>query len=339
MKISKLALIALLGGALMAFGCSDDNNGGGSGGTAGTGGTAGGGGEAGGGGTAGGGGSAPECITPPDSTCMNGEIDATVPCCELPTPPAVPNACTGEESLENPASCTATGEVITHQLTVFEIVGDCNAGYNLDGCDGSSCIAGGLAPGEGVNGIDNALAGLAPVLAGVGGNLGGVNQAFSDALCGLGGDACDQQIAPLDLGFAVDANLDENCANVGLLVGGEEVGSVILNVSAPNGMGHVCASGTLGTIPVEIGGTEGAFGNAVVSMTISQNGFSDGTLGATVDAATAVAIAEALLEGAGAVVGQVFDINDDLSGNNEAGCNALSGSYTIGGTVAGPAPQ
>jgi len=101
MKISKLALIALLGGALMAFGCSSDDNGGGSGGTAGTGGTAGGGGEAGGGGTAGGGGSAPACITPPDSTCMNGDIDATVACCELPTPPSVPNACTGEESLEN----------------------------------------------------------------------------------------------------------------------------------------------------------------------------------------------------------------------------------------------
>jgi len=202
-----------------------------------------------------------------------------------------------------------------------------------------------LAPGEGVNGIDNALAGLAPVLAGVGGNLGGVNQAFSDALCGLEDsddmmDGCQPtEITQLDLGFAVDANLDENCANVGLLVGGEEVGSVILNVSAPNGMGHVCASGTLGTIPLEIGGTQGAFGNAVVSMTISQNGFSDGTLGATVDAATAVAIAEALLEGAGAVVGQVFDINDDLSGNNDAGCNALSGSYTIGGAVVEPAPQ
>ena len=38
MKISKLALIALLGGALMAFGCSSDsNNTGGSAGTPGTG--------------------------------------------------------------------------------------------------------------------------------------------------------------------------------------------------------------------------------------------------------------------------------------------------------------
>jgi hypothetical protein len=251
----------------------------------------------------------------------------------LPTPPNVPDACTGDESLENPASCTATGEVVTHTLTVFEILGDCNAGFDLDSCDGSSCIAGGLAPGEGTDGVDNALAGLAPVLVGVGGNLGGVNQAFSDALCGLSGDTCEEQIPALELGFAVDANLEENCANVGLLVGGEEAGTVVLNVSDANGMGHVCASGTVGTIPVEIGGTEGAFGNAVVRMTISQNGFSNGTLGATVDADTAVAIAEALLEGAGAVVGQVFDISEDLTGDNSAGCNALSGSYSIGGVV------
>ena len=54
MNISKLALIALLGGALMAFGCGDDGGGtGGTGGSGGTGGTAGGGGEGGQGGTGG----------------------------------------------------------------------------------------------------------------------------------------------------------------------------------------------------------------------------------------------------------------------------------------------
>jgi hypothetical protein len=333
MKISKLALLALLGGALMAFGCSDDSSSGGSGGTAGTGGTAGGGGEG------GVGGSAPACISPPDTMCMNGDIDPIEPCCELAAPPVVDNACTGEESLENPASCTATGTVVTHVLSQFEILGDCNAGFNLDSCDGSSCIAGGLAPGEGVNGVDNALAGLAPVLAGVGGNLGGVNQAFNDALCGQdSNDSCAATTA-LELGFAVDANLEENCANVGLLVGGVEAGTVILNVSDPDGNGNVCASGTLGTIPLEIGGTSGAFGNVGIQITISEGGFSNGVMGATVDAATAVAIAEALLEGAGAVVGQVFDINEDLAGDNSAGCNALSGTYTIGGVVVEPAPQ
>jgi hypothetical protein len=324
MKISKLALIALLGGALMAFGCSDDSETG-TGGTGGTGGTAGSGGEG------GGGGGVAACL-PPAGSCTNGDIDATVPCCELDTPPDVADVCDGTESLENPASCTATGTVVTHTLTQFEINGDCNAGYDLDSCNGQSCINGGLAPGEGMEGVDNALAGLAPVLVGVGGNLGGVNQAFSDALCGLSGDACDQQVTPLDIGFAVDANLEENCANVGLLIDGQEAGSVILNVSDPVD-GNVCASGTLGTIPVEIGGTPGTFGNAVIQMTISGGGFSNGKLGATVDQTTAVAIAEALLEGAGAVVAQVLDINDDLSGDNENGCSALSGTYTVGGVV------
>jgi hypothetical protein len=254
----------------------------------------------------------------------------------------VASACTGDESLENPATCTATGTVVTHTLTLFEILGDCNAGYDLDSCDGSSCIAGGLAPGEGVDGVDNALAGLAPVLAGVGGNLGGVNQAFSDALCGLTDSeegSCDMEITQLDLKFAVDANVEENCANVDLLVDDAVAGSIIVNVSAPNEDGNVCASGTIGTIPVEIGGTMGAFGNAVVRMTVSEGGFSDGVLGATVDAETAVAIAEALLPGAGAVVGQVFDINEDLSGDNANGCNAISSSYIIGGVAPIAIPQ
>jgi hypothetical protein len=256
-----------------------------------------------------------------------------VPCCELATPPAIADVCDGTESLENPASCTTTGNVVTHQLTLFEIAGDCNVGYDLDSCDGVSCINGGLAPGEGVDGVDNALAGLAPVLAGVGGNLGGVNQAFSDALCGVRGDACDQPVTPLDIQFGVDANTEENCATVDLILGGETAGQVILNLG-PVTNGLVCASGTLGTIPLEIGGTAGQFDNAVVRMTIAGGkGFANGLLGATVPADTAVAIAEALLEGAGAVVGQVFDVNADLSGDNENGCDSLSTTYSIGGVV------
>ena len=334
MKISKLALIALLGGALMAFGCSDDSSSGGTGGgTGGDGGTAGD-----GGGGSGGEGPIVECVPQAGATCETGDIDPTEPCCELDTPPEVADACTGDESLVNPDSCTATGTVVTHQLTQFEILNDCDAGYDLDGCNGQSCLPGGLAPAEGVDGVDNALAGLSTVLAGVGGNLGGVNQAFNDALCGITSSEegnCDvNDIAVLDIGFAVDANLEENCANVGLLVDGEEAGSVILNVSDPNNDGNVCASGALGTIPVEIGGTAGAFGNAVVQLTISEGGFSNGRMGATVDSDTAVAIAEALLPGAGAVVGQVLDINDMLEGNVNNACNGLSGTYTIGGVVA-----
>jgi hypothetical protein len=332
MKISKLASIALLGGALMAFGCSDSDNG--SGGSAGTGGTAGGGGEGGAGGDV-----PPAACIPAETMCSNGEIGSITPCCTLPAPPDIADVCDGTESLENPASCTATGSVVTHQLTVFQIAGDCNVGYDLDSCDGVSCINGGLAPGEGVDGVDNALAGLAPILAGVGGNLSGVNQAFSDALCGQSGDACDQPVTPLSIQFGVDANTEENCANVDLILGGEPAGTVILNLG-PVTNGLVCASGTLGTIPLEIGGTAGQFDNAVVRMTIAGGqGFANGVLGATVPADTAVAIAEALLEGAGAVVGQVLDINADLSGDNEAGCDSLSTAYSIGGVVVGPEPQ
>jgi hypothetical protein len=332
MKISKLALIALLGGALMAFGCSSDDGDGGSSGGGGNGGDTGGGGN-------GGEGPGPACVPHMGPTCESGEIDPIVPCCELDAPPEVESACTGDESVTNPETCTATGTVVTHQLTLFEIAGNCNVGYDLDACNGQSCLPGGLAPTEGEEGIDNALAGLAPVLEGVGGNLGGVNQAFNDALCGVSDqddevEGCETEITPLDLGFAVDANLEEGCANVGLLVDGEEAGSVILNVSAADGNGNVCASGTLGTIPLEIGGTAGAFANAVVSITISEGGFSNGLMGATVDSDTAVAIAEALLAGAGAVVGQTFDINDMLAGDANAACNALSGTYSIGGVVA-----
>ncbi len=332
MNISKLALIALLGGALMTLGCSDDDSGtggsGGSGGTAGTGGSAGVGG-AGGEGGGGGEGGAPLACLELEPTCANGEIDATdANCVDLPEPP-IADACTGGESTTNPTSCTASGNAaVVHTLTQMEILGDCNVGYNLDSCAGNTCGLGGLAPGEGIDGVDNALAGLAPVLAGVGGNLGGVNQAFYDAIC-------DEEIF---LQLSVDANLEENCANVELISGGESVGSVILNVADPVD-GAVCASGTIGSIPLNIAGQSGSVGNAIVRVTISEGGFSNGTLGGTVDEATAGAIADELIEGGSAVVAQVLDINDDLSGDVGESCNALSLTLTIGGVVLEAAPQ
>ncbi len=74
--------------------------------------------------------------------------------------------------------------------------------------------------------------------------------------------------------------------------------------------------------------------NAIIRATLSEGGLSSGALGATVDEATAVNIADALLEGGGAVVGQVLDINDDLSGDIDTACNALSVTLTVGGVVA-----
>ncbi|MBW2214818.1 MAG: hypothetical protein JRF48_10390, partial [Deltaproteobacteria bacterium] len=244
----------------------------------------------------------------------------------------------------------------------------------LDGCDGNSCIPGMLAPGEGENGVDNALAGLAPVLAGVEGNLEGVNSAFHAGLCS--GD--------VNMTLTIDPNAAENCAavtitSVGACQGGADDGNdctanddctdagtggecvddtcvggaddgdecmadtddcskpvfcsggvtdVVLNLSATG-----CLSGTIGSIPLNVGGESGAMANAVIRATLSEGGLSNGSLGATIDAETAVAIAEALLPGAGAVVGQVLDINNDLSGDASQPCDALSAEMTVGGVV------
>ncbi|MBT8464473.1 MAG: hypothetical protein KJO57_07300 [Deltaproteobacteria bacterium] len=317
MNISKLALIALLGGALMAFGCSDDTSttpAGGSGGEGGAGGTG------------------PLACAEVDPSCSNGDVDPTDENCDpaLATPPTA-DVCDGTESLENPTECATTGTTVTHQLTQLQILTDCNAGYDLDGCSGVSCLNGGLAPGEGMMGVDNALAGLAPTLVTVGGNLGGVNQAFYDAVCS----------GVIDLGLRVDANVEAGCATVELLVNGTAAGTVLLNVG-PVVEGAVCASGTIGDLPIAIGppgeSVDGSIGNAVLRVSITPaEGFSNGTLGGTVDQTTAAAIADLLIDGGSAVVAQVLDINDDLSGDVGTACNALSLTLTIGGVV--PAPE
>lgn len=293
MNINRLALLALLGGAIMTFGCSSDPSS-----------------DTGAGGSAG-----PACVQG-DTMCANGDIDPTDENCvpALPTPPTA-DVCTGDESLQNPTSCTATGNAVTIPLTQLEIFGDCNVGYNLDGCDGESCALGGLAPGEGINGVDNALAGLAPVLSTVG-NLNGVNQAFYDGVC-------EGDIA---IALRIDANAEESCATLEVLDDTSTGDPIAMNLSAAG-----CVSGTIGTIPLNVAGIPGSMGNAVVRATLSEAGLSNGMLGATVPEETAKSIADALVEGGAAVVGQVLDINDDLSGDATASCNALSITLTVGG--------
>ncbi len=438
MKITKLALIALLGGALMAIGCGDDETNG----TGGIGGNGGGG----SGGTidplceptptfcdeASGDLEGDPCTTDADCgdgscvprTCEDGTINEHTPCCTQ-TVPDLADACTGSESTESPPACEATGTVVVHTLRLMVTADSCNTGFDLDSCDGTSCVPGGLAPFEGINGVDNGLTGLAPTLDGVGGNLDGVNQAFSDALCGLtddpeagvceddspctadadcegigmgecnlGDDDCSLEIPPLTITLGVDANIPGNCANVEIKsVGACDAGSTdpgaactepctndpaagfcdadssnegeactadgdctdgtcdlsaggaclgggtstaIVALSDPTTAGTVCASGTLGNIPISIAGVPGVFGNVVVRATVDQTQGFTGLLGSTVDEATAVTIAELLLEGAGAVVTQVLDISDNLTQDTSAACNALSTALVVGGTV--PAP-
>jgi hypothetical protein len=242
----------------------------------------------------------------------------------------------------------------------MEVEGDCNIGYDIDSCAGQSCFPGGLTPADGVGGVDNALAGFARTIEGVGGNLSGVNQALADTLCGatddpdmgtceggsnngmdclsnavcLGGGSCnfddnDCKVSgpPSAIRFVIDANAGEGCANVTVLADGM-ASAHILNLSDDG-----CASGTLGSIPLTIGGIDGAFHNTMVRMTVSGQGFSDGTLGVTVDENTAIGIVEAILEGASAVVAQVLDINASTppTQDTSAPCNALSATLQIGG--------
>ena len=56
-----------------------------------------------------------------------------------------------------------------------------------------------------------------------------------------------------------------------------------------------------------LGAVSGALGNALLRVTVNQTaGFSNGVLGATVDQATAGAIADLLIDGGSAVVAQVL---------------------------------
>jgi pimeloyl-ACP methyl ester carboxylesterase len=276
--------------------------------------------------------STPMCRTA-RNRCNDGQIDDFIECCES-APLDQENACAGDEPLENPASCTPTGNTLTHKLTLLELAPSCNDGYDLDGCDGGTCFPGGLSPGEGLEGVDNALTGLAPLLEGVGFNLRALNQAISDGLCGFAsaGSRCSIPTAPVEIQFLVDANPEEKCANVQVR-SGPTTSDIILNLGEATEDGTACASGTIGTIPISIAGYPGRFENAVVRMTVSEDGFSDGLLGVTIDEDTAVGVFERLIQGGGAVIAQVLDIREDLTQDTDIACNAMSAAFAISGTT------
>ena len=301
----------------------------------------------------GGAGGAPVPCQPTTDRCTNGTIEPHEPCCEQ-TVPDQANACDGTESTENPATCTPTESPITYRLTLMEVEDDCNVGYDLDGCDGESCVPTGLTPAEGASGIDNALAGFAPIVAGVGGNLKPFNKELSDAFCGLtegrtceggddhgerciddedcrGADArcvtgdCRFEIPAAQVRFVVDANPSEGCANVTVLTDGEPSAHV-LNLSDDG-----CMSGRLGTLPLPLVDWTHSLDNTVVRMTVSAAGFSHGRLGGTMDGHTAAAVIYTFL--VGAVPTPVFDINASIPPiiDAAADCNGLSVTLRIGG--------
>jgi hypothetical protein len=94
-----------------------------------------------------------------------------------------------------------------------------------------------------------------------------------------------------------------------------------------------CMSGQLGSIPVTLAGAAGVLGNAVVRMTVSPEGFSDGLLGASADSETAIAIATAISDVAAGVVDLTFDINSTVTQDTSAMCDALSMTLEVGGAA------
>jgi hypothetical protein len=316
-------------GILVSFGC----NGGGGGGTGGVAGAGGGtGGMGGEGGQCGGyGGGVPiECITPPETVCQNTSVEPVDPCCEPPAPPTQEDACVGDESLENPPNCTPSGPKTAYRLTSLKVAADCNIGFNLDACNGvTSCNPRPMAS-EGLGGVDNALATT---------DHGGINQLFVDAICGstrAQGPDCETAIPKLDIELAIEVNALEQCANVTISASGSEVGSKILNLSDTTPAGTRCVSGWLGPIPLALGNAEIVLESWAVRMTVSDSGFSDGLLGATLDTPDALSLAEAAIPNLGADIEQHFDISADLHATWCA-CDALSATFEIGG-VAQPTP-
>ncbi len=315
-------------------------------------------------GVGGDGGSTAAICPPVDDRCTTSEIERHRSCCE-PGVPDQANACNGTESLVNPATCTPTGNGVGYKLTMMEAEADCDVGYDLDACDGETCVRG-FVPGEGLDGVDNALAGLGAFLVGVGVTLRGLNQELSDRICGItdgrgagtceGGDNhglpctisgdcpgptgrcnwadddCLGEVAPLELRLVVDANLPEGCANVELVVGGK-VTSHVLNLSDDG-----CLSGALGTVSFEERDLYGALHGTVVRMTISEAGFSHGLLGGAMDAALYLAITSLWWPGSLDIFVTPFDVLVSTTPTPEGltECDGLSATFRIGGVAQDP---
>ena len=156
----------------------------------------------------------------------------------------------------------------------------------------------------------------------MGGNVGGVDQAIHDGICS-GGD--------IAVSFRIDANTEENCATVEILDDGVAGDPVLFNLSDTG-----CLSGTIGTIPLNIGGEPGQISSALIRVTLTEGGLSNGSLGATVGGATAAAIADLIIDNGGVLVAEVFDINEDVSGDTAGACDALSMTLTVGGATETP---
>ena len=313
MQRTRLALGALLSATAAMTACSSvtDDAPSGTGGTAGT-------------GRAPDAGVAPLACDESATSCMNGQWDPIERSeeCLVADPPALEDACDGTETLERPLTCTLTGSTKVYRVTSVQVADDCDLGYDLDGCDGNSCLPGEDAAGEGMNGVDNALAGLAKTATDLGRNLGLINQGLYDEFCQ------DKTI----IRFEVDANPEENCATVTTFVDDDLQGTVRLNLSDTG-----CVSGEIGAIPLELAGARRALENAVGRLTMADSGLANGIVGVTMDRTTALSLATRLLGPfAITLVPRLFDINENLEHDPLVSCNALSVTLRVGGVAETP---
>ena len=266
---------------------------------------------------------------PPASRCENWPVDGIeedLSCAIEPTP-KLTNACAGTESVMNPASCTSEGQESTYRARFLALAGseyfpelgtsiaDCNAGFDLDGCDGTSCDADSNFTTEGMGGVDNGIASLGASFRALGTDLSQVNQALYDGLCA----------GVLELSWILAPNLGESCVNVTLVIDGTPADEAIpMNLSDDG-----CASGTLGVVPLPIAGTPSFLANTVIRGTIDLDRGFDVELGGTLDKDSASALMEAVIEGGGAAVDVFSDINGDLRGDNNADCTAMSVTFDM----------
>lgn len=247
--------------------------------------------------------------------------------CVLETPPKLANACAGTESVVNPASCTSEGQESTHRVRFLALAGtvyfpesglslaDCNAGFDLDGCDGTSCDADSNFTAEGMDGVDNGIASLGGSFQTIGTDLGKVNQLLYDGLCA----------GVVDVAWMLAPNFAEGCVNVTLVIDGTPADQAIpMNLSDEG-----CMSGSVGVVPLPIAGSPGFLENAVLRGTIDLGQGFDVELGGTLEKETASALMDAVIEGGSAVVAVFSDINGSFSGDNNADCTVMSVTFDM----------
>jgi len=251
------------------------------------------------------------------------------PACRLEPSPKLAEACAGTETVTNPASCTSGGQESTHRVRFLALAGteyfpergvslaDCNAGFDLDGCDGTSCDASSNFTTEGANGVDNGIASLGSSFQSIGTDLGQVNQVLYDGLCA----------GVVDVAWILAPNFSEGCVNVTLVIDGVPANEAIpMNLSDEG-----CISGSIGRFPLPIAGSSSFLENAVLRGTVDAGQGFDVELGGTLDKGAASALMEAVMEGGAGAVGIFSDINGDLSGDNNADCTAMSATLDMRG--------